>query len=49
MGGADDAVHVLCSENRSPDDIEDLENMLEWHSIDVCTVSVCTCVCSLHV
>ena len=30
----------LCSEDRDPDDIEDLENMLEWHAMQVC-LSVC--------
>ena len=28
--------HVLCREDRDPSDIEDLENMLEWHAMQVC-------------
>jgi len=26
---------VQCSEDRDPDDIEDLEDMLEWHAMQV--------------
>lgn len=37
-------LHDLYSEDRDPDDIEDLENMLEWHAMQVC-MSVCVCVC----
>ena len=39
-------LHDLYSEDRDPDDIEDLENMLEWHAMQVC-MSICVCVC-LH-
>lgn len=36
-----------CSEDRDPNDIEDLENMLEWHAMQVrvyICLSVCPCV-----
>ena len=28
---------MSCSEDRDPDDVEDLENMLEWHAMQVCS------------
>ena len=34
VGGAR-CYNLLCSEDRDPDDIEDLENMLEWHAMQV--------------
>jgi len=43
MGGA--AMHVLCSEDHDPGDVEDLENMLEWHTMQVCIMYICLCVC----
>ena len=38
--------HLLCREDRDPNDIEDVENMLEWHAMQVC---VCLSVYTLHV